>query len=239
MSLTDIIFPVLPRSATATPRQRQRKRSTIHRPPSGRSSSVTKQLSAASLPAHDHAVLETLFYRVFERRFINLQPTALIMGTLDIHLRLATGSPLINFPLPPAPVPPEQNDNTSDSRSPTPRVLEQRKEHKCSAGQPPVVDDSRSSTPVPERRAGDDDSMASSSRSPTLLYGSGLSTPATSVADFEDPTEGPIAFYSDSGLVSVSSKGKSKGKDPFRLLPEERLQFTAGTLGLSLYRRCV
>ncbi|KAF8582196.1 hypothetical protein K439DRAFT_1661929 [Ramaria rubella] len=101
----DIIFPVLPRSSTATPHRHtattllpvQSPQGT--RPPS--SPGITKHLLPASHLEHDHAVLEALFYRVFERRFINTQPTALIMGTLDIHLRHAASSPLINFPSPP------------------------------------------------------------------------------------------------------------------------------------------
>jgi hypothetical protein len=226
----DIIFPVLPRSSTATPRQRQRKRSTILRSPqkSRGSSSVTKHLSPALLPAHDHAVLETLFYRVFERRFINLQPTALLMGTLNIYLRHAAGSPLINVPLPPSP-PPHQDPPVlveSDSRSATPR-MPQRGDS----------EDSRSSTPVPEKRDADEDGQTSSTASSSCcstVY-SAKSTPATSVAELEDPADGPVAFYSDAGLASVSS---TKGKEPFSIMPEERLMVTAGTLGLNFRRRC-
>jgi len=59
------------------------------------------------------------------------------------------------------------------------------------------------------------------------------STPATSVADLEDPADGLVAFYSDSGLASVSS---AKGKEPFSILPEERLMATVGTLGLNFRR---
>jgi hypothetical protein len=51
----DIIFPILPRWFT----------SALHQP-----------IPNTELPpGHDYALLEALFYSVFERRFINIKPT--------------------------------------------------------------------------------------------------------------------------------------------------------------------
>ncbi|KAF8514025.1 hypothetical protein JB92DRAFT_166214 [Gautieria morchelliformis] len=235
----DIIFPVLPRSSTATPRTDKRKRKTLAVPVSASpdAASITTQILPTSLPEHDHAILEALFYRLFERRFINLRPTALIMNTLNMHMQHAGGSPLINFPLPPAPL---QDDHSAhmrgssdvSSRSTTPRMLDQ-----C-----PVENlTSRSSTPVPDKRgAAEDwqtDGTASSPRRSTM--GSSKSTPATSVVEYEHTgkngdrsiaDERPIAFFSDAELTSASRK------EVLEVLPQERLVVTSGTMGLNLHR---
>ena len=231
----DIIFPVLPRSSTAMPRKgkSKRKASITPYPASGPRSaaSITTQISPSYFPEHDHAILESLFYRVFERRFINLRPTALIMGTLNIHMRQAGGSPLINFPRPPAPLldghSAPKTESNGFSRSATPRMFDQGR---CKTM-------SRSSTPIPEKcNLAEDEqisSTTSNSRRSTLY--SERSTPATSVTEFENPTEGPIAFFSDADLTSVTAPDRRDTK----VLSEESLEVTSGTMGLNLYRRRV
>ncbi|KAF8502554.1 hypothetical protein BU17DRAFT_101935 [Hysterangium stoloniferum] len=225
----DIIFPVLPRSCTAMPHQRIQKLPTHPRPVQPHIDGATTNYDPReALPEHDHLVLEKLFYRVFERRFINLKPTALIMGTLNIHMRQVLGTPVINFPFPPAPFPEDPPGSVIEAntsmRSTTPKVADQR---------PTILIPSPlSPTSSPE---GDEDgpvsSTASSSWSSPLF--SDMSSSGTSAAEsIEDLPDGSIAFFSDTELTNVSSKRQKC----VEILPEERLRVTAGTLGLNLYR---
>ncbi|RXW24009.1 hypothetical protein EST38_g1831 [Candolleomyces aberdarensis] len=83
----DIIFPVLP-SSTATPTTQG---STPYAPSSA---------STIIIPSHDHALLESLCNSVFEHRFINLTPTALLPSYFTTYFRQVTISPVVTFPMP-------------------------------------------------------------------------------------------------------------------------------------------
>lgn len=52
---------------------------------------------------HEHQLLHTLFYGVFERRFINTTPTSILPSLLDSHFQSVCVSPPIDFPTPPPP----------------------------------------------------------------------------------------------------------------------------------------
>ncbi|KAH7107171.1 hypothetical protein BKA62DRAFT_765718 [Auriculariales sp. MPI-PUGE-AT-0066] len=101
MTEADIIFPTLPRSFTARIRQRRKTR--------------TGELT--DLPKHDHALLEHLFFSVFERRFVNTQPTSILMGILNIHFKSGYGGPRIDMPYPPPPVPQDDPSHSPLSSS--------------------------------------------------------------------------------------------------------------------------
>ena len=166
------------------------------------------------------------------------------MGTLNIHMRQVEASPLINFPRPPAFLPaapsaheqepsflpagpsPHEQEPSQSSRSTTPRMFDQCHVEKIISGP---------STPVPEKcnvEDGQVNSMTSGSCRSTLYS---EFTPATSVAEFDHPTEGQIAFFSDAGLTSVTTPDCRDSN----VLSEERLKATSGTMGLNLYRRRV
>ncbi|GJE86211.1 S-adenosyl-L-methionine-dependent methyltransferase [Phanerochaete sordida] len=60
----------------------------------------------ASLP-HDHALLEQLFYSVFENRFINSRPSSILPGYFSATFNHVVSPPILYFPMPPlAPLPP-------------------------------------------------------------------------------------------------------------------------------------
>ncbi|KAG8890353.1 hypothetical protein FRB98_008927 [Tulasnella sp. 332] len=51
--------------------------------------------------ADEHAQLERLFEKVFERRFINMTPTSLVPNLLNIHFKRSTASPYVIRYMPP------------------------------------------------------------------------------------------------------------------------------------------
>ncbi|KAJ7619183.1 hypothetical protein DFH06DRAFT_1235568 [Mycena polygramma] len=109
----DIIFPLLPKWFTAPLRARPRR-----------------STSSDTTP-HDHALLESLYKSVFESRFINLNPTAVLPSYFTTYFRHVTLGPVVSFfmpPLPPLPPLPPQiitsyvvdpNSDTLDSRTST------------------------------------------------------------------------------------------------------------------------
>ncbi|EJD52231.1 hypothetical protein AURDEDRAFT_134839 [Auricularia subglabra TFB-10046 SS5] len=96
----DVMFPTLPRSFTAKPRHR-RKAHKINGEP-------------IPMPEHDHALLEHLFFSVFERRFINTKPTSILHGLMNIHFRHVYCGPRIDLPYPPPPLP--QDNGTGGAK---------------------------------------------------------------------------------------------------------------------------
>jgi len=74
---SDIIFPTLPSWFTAPLRVRNKRSESIHHPNGMHHREETpppSSVDSRSLP-HDHVLLESLYYGVFENRFINLRPT--------------------------------------------------------------------------------------------------------------------------------------------------------------------
>ncbi|TFK56638.1 hypothetical protein OE88DRAFT_1650028 [Heliocybe sulcata] len=100
----DIFFPTLPRWFTSPLRNRARRNSSVHFPDGSTKSSVpTPPLLPSS--AHDHALLESLFYSVFHNRFVNTKPTAVIPIYFTSTFRQVLSVPNIKFPVPPFPPP--------------------------------------------------------------------------------------------------------------------------------------
>lgn len=74
---SDIIFPTLPSWFTAPLRVRNKRSDSIHHPNGMHHQEPTtapSPVDSKPLP-HDHVLLESLYYSVFENRFINLRPT--------------------------------------------------------------------------------------------------------------------------------------------------------------------
>jgi hypothetical protein len=67
------------------------------------SSSDVLSISPSSVVRHDHELLQTLFYGVYERRFINTSPTAILPSLFNTYFQGVTLSPPIDFPNPPTP----------------------------------------------------------------------------------------------------------------------------------------
>jgi hypothetical protein len=67
------------------------------------SSKVPRSQSVEPVTRHEHAVLEVLFNSVFEGRFINTSPTAILPSYLNIYFKNLITSPRVDMPTPPAP----------------------------------------------------------------------------------------------------------------------------------------
>ncbi|CAK5264502.1 unnamed protein product [Mycena citricolor] len=126
----DIIFPRLPKWFTSPLRARPRRSTSVHLP-SGTQRGLFPPSDTQANHTHDHALLESLFRAVFESRFINLKPTAILPSYFTTYFRHVKQSPVVSFympPLPPLqPLPPQiitsyvvdPNSDTLDSRTST------------------------------------------------------------------------------------------------------------------------
>lgn len=74
ISTLDIRFPTLPKWFT-TPLRAHAKRAEMIHLPDGSSQPSSPIPSSSKHLAHDHALLESLYYSVFEARFVNIRPT--------------------------------------------------------------------------------------------------------------------------------------------------------------------
>ncbi|KAG1754879.1 uncharacterized protein EDB91DRAFT_1233702 [Suillus paluster] len=141
----DILFPTLPTWFTAPLRARNKRSDSVHYP-NGSHHRIDKlpssQPDVAPLP-HDHALLESLYYAVFENRFINLRPTAILPIHFTSTFRRVISAPIVHFRMPalpplqalPQPLPPnallmeaslssDRSETTSQPQVPlTPRPL--------------------------------------------------------------------------------------------------------------------
>ncbi|KAK7058419.1 hypothetical protein VNI00_002053 [Paramarasmius palmivorus] len=106
----DVIFPALPRWFTASLRVRPRRTTSVHLP-DGTLRGHPGVESLSESPSHDHALLESLYTSVFEHRFINMKPSALLPSYFATYFRHITLGPVISFPMPPLtplqPLPPQ------------------------------------------------------------------------------------------------------------------------------------
>ncbi|KAF9454137.1 hypothetical protein P691DRAFT_810855 [Macrolepiota fuliginosa MF-IS2] len=107
----DVVFPILPRWFTQALRPKPRT-SSVHLP----NTLQHRDRSSTNRPprdvfAHDHALLESLFQSVFEHRFINTKPTALLPSYFSTYFRQVQTGPVVHFPMPPLaplqPLPPQ------------------------------------------------------------------------------------------------------------------------------------
>ena len=67
------------------------------------SSKVPRSQTVEPATQHEHAVLEVLFKSVFEGRFINTSPTAILPSYLNTYFKNLIASPRVDMPTPPAP----------------------------------------------------------------------------------------------------------------------------------------
>lgn len=75
----DIIFPTLPKRYTALSNEKWQDQPAAVTRESCSSSSDSSSVERPAHPSpHDHAFLEELYYAVFDRRFINTEPTTLL-----------------------------------------------------------------------------------------------------------------------------------------------------------------
>ncbi|KAF7303242.1 UBIQUITIN-CONJUGAT-2 domain-containing protein [Mycena kentingensis (nom. inval.)] len=127
----DIIFPLLPRWFTAPLRARPRRSTSVHFPDGTHRGLYPFNDTHSDTMQHDHALLESLYKSVFESRFINLSPTAILPSYFTTYFRHVTLGPVISFFMPPVPplqpLPPQiitsyvidPNSDTLDSRTST------------------------------------------------------------------------------------------------------------------------
>ncbi|KAJ3725582.1 hypothetical protein DFJ43DRAFT_1002537 [Lentinula guzmanii] len=101
----DIIFPSLPRWFTAPMRAKPRRSASVHLPEGSVRGSISSSLleSPPSIPNHDHALLESLYKAVFEHRFINMKPSAVLPSYFSTYFRQVTLGPVLSFFMPPLP----------------------------------------------------------------------------------------------------------------------------------------
>ena len=66
-------------------------------------SKAPRSQSVEAVTRHEHAVLEVLFNSVFEGRFINTSPTAILPSYLNTYFKNLVASPRVDMPTPPAP----------------------------------------------------------------------------------------------------------------------------------------
>ncbi|KAG5635101.1 hypothetical protein H0H81_012443 [Sphagnurus paluster] len=102
----DVMFPLLPRWFTTALRMRARRDTLAHYPEgTQRGYPSPPNTPSQNIPTHDHALLESLLKSVFEHRFINLKPTAVLPNYFTTYFRQVTLGPVIHFPMPPIPPP--------------------------------------------------------------------------------------------------------------------------------------
>ena len=85
--------------------RRPEKEWIVTAPPSKQplSSKAPRSQSVEAVTRHEHAVLEVLFNSVFEGRFINTSPTAILPSYLNTYFKNLVTSPRVDMPTPPAP----------------------------------------------------------------------------------------------------------------------------------------
>ncbi|KAI9570267.1 hypothetical protein HD554DRAFT_2085025 [Boletus coccyginus] len=101
----DIIFPTLPNWFTAPLRVRNKRSESIHHPNGMHHREETpppSSVDSRSLP-HDHVLLESLYYGVFENRFINLRPTAILPIHFTSNFRQVITAPVVRVRMPAIP----------------------------------------------------------------------------------------------------------------------------------------
>ncbi|KAG8219521.1 hypothetical protein J3R82DRAFT_471 [Butyriboletus roseoflavus] len=99
----DIMFPTLPRWFTAPLRVRNKRSDSIHHPNGHRGATLPPPLTDSRPLPHDHVLLESLYYGVFENRFINLRPTAILPIHFTSNFRQVISAPLVYFRMPAIP----------------------------------------------------------------------------------------------------------------------------------------
>ncbi|KAH9486492.1 Demethylmenaquinone methyltransferase [Psilocybe cubensis] len=110
----DALFPTLPLWFTTAlrskPLRAQSARFSSHTSTTAPSHSP-EIMDLDTRPPHDHALLESLHQSVFQNRFINMKPSAVLPSYFTTYFRQVTLGPLLSFPMPPIaplqPLPPQ------------------------------------------------------------------------------------------------------------------------------------
>lgn len=179
----DILFPTLPTWFTAPLRARNKRSDSVHYPNGSHHRIPSSQSDIPPLP-HDHALLESLYYAVFENRFINLRPTAILPIYFTSNFRRVISAPIVHFRMPalpplqalPQPLPPNallMEASLSSDRSET-----SSQPHAPSTPRPLAVSFSSTHSSATSKSASSGKSSLFSN-----TEGSMLSCPTTSPAD--------------------------------------------------------
>ncbi|KAF5368561.1 hypothetical protein D9758_002245 [Tetrapyrgos nigripes] len=99
----DVFFPTLPRWFTAPRRVRPRRATSVHLPDGTQRGYPDMSDSSTSNFSHDHELLESLHASVYEHRFINMKPSALLPSYVSTYFRHVTIGPVLSFRMPSIP----------------------------------------------------------------------------------------------------------------------------------------
>ncbi|KAI0068108.1 S-adenosyl-L-methionine-dependent methyltransferase [Artomyces pyxidatus] len=103
----DIIFPILPRWFTEPLHAKVSAAKATPGSPTGTAELPSPPLTPADKTPHEHALLELLFDSIYENRFINMRPTAVVPGYFTPFFSRCLSAPPLNFTMPfLAPLPP-------------------------------------------------------------------------------------------------------------------------------------
>ncbi|KAI0748386.1 hypothetical protein C8Q80DRAFT_1344601 [Daedaleopsis nitida] len=110
----DAIFPVLPRWFTEPLHARTRWPSISMQ--DGAKFFSNPQITSSPEIAHEYELLEILFNKVFDRRFINTKPSSVLPAAFSTHFGHVISPPILTVPMPPLPpVQPRPSPRTSHS----------------------------------------------------------------------------------------------------------------------------
>ncbi|KAL1738518.1 hypothetical protein HDZ31DRAFT_69910, partial [Schizophyllum fasciatum] len=109
----DIIFPHLPHWFTSPLRVRPRRTTSVHYPDGSEGGAYPARSDTPARAPLEHALLESLHQSVYEHRFINMTPTAVLPSYFDTYFRRITKGPVLKFPMPPIPLPPPPPPDSS------------------------------------------------------------------------------------------------------------------------------
>ncbi|KAJ7161421.1 hypothetical protein C8R43DRAFT_992828 [Mycena crocata] len=238
----DVIFPRLPKWFTAPLRARPRRATSVHYPDGTHRGLYPFSDTQLAATPHDHALLESLYKSVFESRFINLNPTAILPSYFTTYFRHVNLGPVINFfmpPLPPLqPLPPQiitsyvidPNSDTLDSRTSTifasPNDVRPTSLSFSSASTASTADSSQiSSMFTGTRRKSSSVSTYDSPDTPLFTQPNGVPDPTKAAAPFK-------SFMLDTGMDNEEPT-TSPEKIPLR---NQLNQLNERSLAMHLYR---
>ncbi|KAK0208757.1 hypothetical protein DFS33DRAFT_1253760 [Desarmillaria ectypa] len=250
----DLVFPYLPRWFTAPLRARPKRSTSVHFPDgSQRRYPSPPDTPIQDMPSHDHALLESLYKSVFEHRFINMKPSALLPSYFATYFRHVTLGPVISFPMPPVPplqpLPPqivttytiEPGSDTLDPRVST--VYPPSSEGTSASSATPTLGARPASLSFSSTISSGTGVMSSTPDSSTTMeipFLSNASRPASSITTLNlNPTETPAppSLFVPYMLDTSSTETTAVASIPPSLFPEERLSsLNVRSLAMHLYR---
>ncbi|KAG1885491.1 hypothetical protein F4604DRAFT_1726396 [Suillus subluteus] len=182
----DILFPTLPTWFTAPLRARNKRSDSVHYPNGSHhhnGKTPSSQPDISPLP-HDHVLLESLYYAVFENRFINLRPTAILPIYFTSNFRRVISAPIVHFrmpalpPLQPLPQPLPPNALLMEASLSSDRSETTSQPHASTTPRPLAVSFSSTHSSATSKSASSGESSLFSN-----MEGSALSCPTTNPAD--------------------------------------------------------